>query len=91
VSTDVSKKVMIQDYGYDVMITSTCHYEYQSTADVFSFIVQAESDDGLKYNYDFIMSPQIAYLLKEAIEAASRGKMGVYEKKATGSWRTNEI
>jgi hypothetical protein len=81
VSTEVSKKVTVEDYGYDDMIKNECHYEYQSTADVFSFHVKAKDSRGVEGNYSFYMSPQIAYLLKEAIEAVSRGKMGVYEKK----------
>ena len=80
-STDISKKVKYTDCGYDDFIKCEAHYEYQSTSDVFSFHIIYEYSDGNIGRDSFLMSPQTAFLLKEAIEAASNGKMGVYNTK----------
>jgi hypothetical protein len=43
----------------------------------------------IKYNFNFTMSTEVAHLLKEAIEAASLGKMG--KPKNTGNRFLGEV
>jgi hypothetical protein len=91
-STTISKKVEFRDYTYDNAFNCICHYEYQSTADCFSFHVEYPEDSSgkiIKYNFNFTMSTEVAHLLKEAIEAASLGKMG--KPKNTGNRFLGEV
>jgi hypothetical protein len=70
-STDVSRKVKITENAFDDRIESECHYEYQSTADIFSFHINRAGEVE-----SIFLSPEVAHLLREAIESASQGKMG---------------